>query len=201
MTSTERLPLFPLRSVLFPGGLLPLKVFEARYLDLISRCLREQEFFGVVCLKEGIEAGKHAVAFESAGTVAHVRDVDALGANLLRVNCIGGARFEFTRAATQDEDGLWRAAVQLLPDDNVVAPETEMGDAVQALRLLAAQLDQQGQHPFAPPYAFDNAAWVSNRWCEILPLPLPAKQRLLLMPDPLVRLRLVREFLKSRALI
>lgn len=201
MTSADRLPLFPLRSVLFPGGLLPLKVFEARYLDLISHCLREKEMFGVVCLKDGNEAGKHAVAFESAGTVAHVRDVDALGANLLRVNCIGGARFQFTQAATQDDDGLWRAEVQLLPDDEALAPEAETDDAVKALRLLAAQLDQQDQHPFAAPYAFDNAAWVANRWCEILPLPLPAKQRLLLLPDPLVRLRLVREFLKSRSLI
>jgi uncharacterized protein len=196
-----KLPLFPLRSVLFPGGLLPLKVFEARYLDLMSQCMREQQPFGVVGIVDGTEVGKQALRFEHAGTLAHLRDVDADGANLLKVQCIGGQRFEFTGNASQDATGVWQAEVELLPDDSAVAPQASHDDVVQALRHLAAQLDAQGQSPFAAPYAFDNAAWVANRWCEILPLPLSAKQKLLLLPDPLARLQLVQDFLRSRSIV
>lgn len=195
------LPLFPLRSVLFPGSLLPLKVFEARYLDLMSRCMREQQPFGVVCITEGAEVGKQALQFERAGTVAHVRDVDAEGANLLKVQCIGSQRFEFVGEPSQEASGLWQVNVELLPDDERVPPASTHQDVVQALRHLVSQLDAQGQTPFAAPYAFDNAAWVANRWCEILPLPLPAKQKLLLLPDPLARLQLVQEFLRRKSVV
>jgi uncharacterized protein len=195
------LPLFPLRSVLFPGSLLPLKVFEARYLDLMSRCMREERPFGVVCIIEGTEVGKQTLRFEHAGTLAHLRDVDAEGANLLRVQCIGGQRFQFAGEASQDASGVWHTEVDLLPDDEPTPPQPSHDDVVQALRHLVSQLDAQGQTPFAAPYAFDNAAWVANRWCEILPLPLPAKQKLLLLPDPLARLQLVQEFLRSKSVV
>jgi uncharacterized protein len=195
------LALFPLRSVLFPGGLLPLKVFEARYLDLMSLCLREQRPFGVVCITEGVEVGKQSLRFERAGTLAHVQDIDAEGTNVLRVQCRGGQRFEFTNEASQDAQGLWSASVELLPEDSHEAPDDSQADVVQALRQLAAQLDSQGQHPFATPYALDQAAWVSNRWCEVLPLPLPAKQQLLLLPDPQVRLKLIGDFLRSKSVL
>ncbi len=196
-----KLPLFPLRSVLYPGSLLPLKVFEARYLDLMSRCMRAQQPFGVVCITGGVEVGKQALHFERAGTLAHVRDVDAEAANVLRVQCMGGQRFEMLGTATQDALGLWTATVELLPDDDARPPTEAQADVVQALRQLTAQLDSQGQNPFAAPYAFDRAAWVANRWCEVLPLPLSAKQQLLLLADPVVRLGLVQEFLRSKSVL
>ena len=87
------LPLFPLQAVLFPGGLLRLKVFEARYLDLASQCLREKTPFGVVCLAAGKEAGRGNVRFESHGVLAHIDTVDAEGANLLKLRCLGVERF------------------------------------------------------------------------------------------------------------
>jgi uncharacterized protein len=195
--------LFPLKSVLFPGALLQLKVFEARYLDLVSRCLRQGEPFGVVCIEAGAEVGgKEQRQFAAAGTLAHVDEVDADGPNLLRVRCRGGERFEFVGVARQQPDGLWMAEVRLLPGDEAVAPAPEFFATVQALQQVIASLrEQQGRAPFKEPFSLDNAGWVANRWCEILPIPLAARQKLMLLPDPQARLRLVHEFLKGKGVV
>jgi uncharacterized protein len=195
--------LFPLKSVLFPGALLQLKVFEARYLDLVSRCLRQNEPFGVVCIEAGTEVGsKEQRQFASAGALAHVDEVDADGPNLLRVRCHGGARFELVGLARQQPDGLWMAEVRLLPADETVAPAPELFATVQALQQVIASLrEQQGRAPFSEPFALDNAGWVANRWCEILPIPLAARHQLMLLPDPQARLRLVHEFLKGKGVV
>jgi uncharacterized protein len=103
------LPLFPLQTVLFPGGVLSLKVFEARYLDLVSRCLRQSTPFGVVCLSQGGEtaqAGAERVRFETVGVLAHLQDVDAEQPSILRVRCLGGRRVK-TAQPKQLADGLW----------------------------------------------------------------------------------------------
>lgn len=124
----DLLPLFPLKSVLFPGGLLALKVFEARYLDLISRCLRESRPFGVVCLAQGGEVNlpgrRGPVRFEPVGTLAHVDDVDGDQPGILKVRCHGGQRVELGEAR-QASDGLWAAPVALIDDDPpaVLRPE------------------------------------------------------------------------------
>ena len=203
MTGALRaLALFPLRSVLFPGTVLQLKVFEARYLDLVSRCLREREPFGVVCIAAGAEVGRDAVSFELQGVLAHIDEVDAEGANLLRVRCHGTDRFEITGTPQRQSDGLWTADVQLVPADDRVAPEPEFFATVQALQQLIASLrEQQGRVPFAEPFALDDAGWVANRWCEVLPVPLAARQKLMMLPDPQARLRLVHEYLKGKGLV
>lgn len=203
MTGALRaLALFPLKSVLFPGTVLQLKVFEARYLDLVSRCLREREPFGVVCIAAGAEVGRDAVSFELQGVLAHIDEVDAEGANLLRVRCHGTDRFEITGSPRRQPDGLWTADVQLVPADDRVAPEPEFFATVQALQQLIASLrEQQGRVPFAEPFALDDAGWVANRWCEVLPVPLAARQKLMMLPDPQARLRLVHEYLKGKGLV
>ncbi len=203
MTGALRaLALFPLKSVLFPGAVLQLKVFEARYLDLVSRCLREREPFGVVCIATGAEVGRDAVSFELQGVLANIDEVDAEGANLLRVRCHGTDRFEITGTPQRQPDGLWTADVQLLPADDRVAPEPEFFATVQALQQLIASLrEQQGRVPFAEPFALDDAGWVANRWCEVLPVPLAARQKLMLLPDPQARLRLVHEYLKGKGVV
>jgi Lon protease-like protein len=195
--------LFPLKSVLFPGALLQLKVFEARYLDLVSRCMRENEPFGVVCIAgTGREVGRDKVSFESQGVLAHIDDVDAEGANLLRVRCRGGERFEIVGTPRQQPDGLWMAEVDAVPADEAVAPEPEFFATVQALQQVIASLrEQQGKAPFAEPFSLDDAGWVANRWCEILPVPLAARQKLMMLPDPQVRLRLVHEYLKGKGVV
>jgi hypothetical protein len=195
------LPLFPLQSVLFPGGLLGLKVFEARYLDLIGSCLREGSPFGVVALKKGSElkAGG-AVALESVGCAAELIEVDSERPGILQVRCRGGRRFE-TEHATQQADGLWVARVHWLPDDESVLPTQALLGSANGLANAIATLKQQGSVPFLEPYQFDSAGWLANRWCEILPISLAAKQKLMELPDPLVRLQLVDEFLRGKGVV
>ena len=200
--AAQPLALFPLRSVLFPGALLPLKVFEARYLDLVANCLRESRPFGVVCLREGGEVGSDGVLFERQGVLARIDDVDAEQAGILRIHCTGTLRFRFEGQAHQVAGGLWQVdGMQALPDDPQEAPEAVYLPTVQALSAAILALRDQGSTPFAEPYRLDDAGWVANRWCEILPIPLAAKQRLMLLLDPQLRLRLVDEYLRSKGVL
>jgi Lon protease-like protein len=207
MAAAERiaaLPLFPLRSVLFPGGLLALKVFEARYLDLVSDCLRRQQPFGVVCLLQGgeVRAGKTAaVRFEGAGVLARLDDVDSEQPGVLRARCTGTRRFRLAGAAAQQADGLWVGSAALLPDDPPLVPSVEMLPTVKALSNAIDTLKAQGAEPFNLPHRLDDAGWVANRWCEILPIPLGAKQKLMELDDPQVRLQLVHEYLIGKGVV
>ena len=156
------LPLFPLGTVLFPGGLLPLKVFEARYLDLIGRCLRTQEPFGVVCLKQGSEVrgvDSEPVRFESIGVLARLVDVDAHEPGILRVSCTGEQRFQLAQSH-QRADGLWCGQVRMLAADASLAPPAELAQTVAALSNAIEALQAQGQLPFAEPHRLDDAGWV-----------------------------------------
>jgi len=195
------LPLFPLRAVLFPGGLLSLKVFEARYLDLMGVCLRESRPFGVVALTSGSEIrGDDEVAFEITGTQAELIDIDSPRTGILQVRCRGTHRFA-RGATTQRTDGLWLTDSKLVPDDEVVLPEPRHAGTVRGLANAIATLKAQGSEPFLEPHLFDQAGWVANRWCEILPISLAAKQKLMELPDPQVRLQLVDEFLRSKQVV
>ncbi|UCH18751.1 MAG: LON peptidase substrate-binding domain-containing protein [Burkholderiales bacterium] len=196
------LPLFPLQTVLFPGGLLSLKVFEARYLDLMGRCLREARPFGVVALRRGTEVrrAKEAIALEAIGTIADLLDVDSAQAGILHVRCRGRQRFSLSDPR-QDPDGLWLAQIELLPDDDVVLPEQAYAGTVRGLASAISTLKAQGAEPFLEPHLFDQAGWVANRWCEILPISLAAKQKLMELPDPKLRLQLVDEFLRSKGVV
>ena len=194
------LPLFPLRTVLFPDGLLELKVFEARYLDLMSRCLREATPFGVVCLRAGGEARGSAagpVQLYDAGTLAELIEVDSAQAGILLVRCRGRQRFA-VGATRQERDGLWLAETTPIADDDVVAPSTRHGNVVRSLADAIATIAAQGARPFLAPHRLDDAGWIANRWCEILLLPLEAKQRLLTLADPLARLAVVDSLLRAR---
>jgi Lon protease-like protein len=197
----QMLPLFPLQAVLFPGGLLGLKVFEARYLDLVSRCLRERRPFGVVCLRQGAEAGRGEVEMEPVGTLAHLDEVDGDQPGILRVRCTGGSRFEFAGPPVQRADGLWEAPVTLLADDPAEMPAPEMLATVTALAKAIQSLKAQDSQPFLEPYRLDDAGWVANRWCEILPISLAAKQRLMALESPAVRLQLVDEYLRGKQVV
>lgn len=199
---TFELPLFPLQTVLFPDGLLSLKVFEARYLDLVGSCMREGKPFGVVLLKQGAEVQKagDGVSFEGTGTIAELLDVDSAQAGILQVRCRGARRFD-VRKSRQQDDGLWIARAGVLPDDEAVAPAETMHDTVRGLANAIATLKAQGAEPFLQPYRFDSAGWVANRWCEILPISLAAKQKLMELPDAQVRLQIVDEFLRSKGVV
>jgi uncharacterized protein len=196
------LPLFPLQTVLFPDGLLSLKVFEARYLDLAAACLREQRPFGVVALRKGQEVrrGDEALVLEDVGVVAELLEVDSAQPGILHLRCRGTQRFRI-EGTRQQADGLWIGTVELLPEDESVPPAEAMLETVRGLANAIASLKGKGVEPFEEPYHFDSAGWVANRWCEILPIPLAAKQKLMELPDARVRLGLVDEFLRGKGVV
>jgi Lon protease-like protein len=198
------LPLFPLRTVLFPGAQLSLRVFEARYLDLVSQCLRDGQPFGLIALRQGTEAGPGAarVSLEPVGTLAHIEDVDAEQAGLLQVRCRGGLRFRVLGAAERLDDGLWVAPqVESLPADAVRMPGPAMLQTVQALAEAIRKLQEQGTELFFKPYRLDEAGWVANRWCELLPISMGAKQKLMELDDPVIRLSLVDGYLRDKKVV
>ena len=201
--SERELALFPLQSVLFPDGLLGLKIFETRYLDLISRCMRSSQGFGVVALRSGSETrlpGSEPVQLEPVGVLAEILEVDSPGSGILHVRCRGATRFA-AHAVSQQPDGLWTAQAEWLPADPVVAPGEALQACAQALVTAIDTLHAQGARPFLEPMRFDDAGWVANRWCEILPIPTEAKHRLMALDEPLIRLGLVDEFLRQNGVI
>lgn len=197
----DPLPLFPLGTVLYPGGLLPLRVFEPRYLDLVSRCLRERIPFGIVGIREGQEVGREALAIEEVGTLARLDEVDAEQPGLLHVRCSGGARFRRRGALRQEANGLWVSAIDAIADDPARAPGPAMRHTVDALAQAIRSLAAQGHTPFAEPHRLDDAGWVANRWCELLPISRSAKQKLLELEDPVIRLSLVDGYLRDKKVV
>jgi Lon protease-like protein len=194
--------LFPLKTVLFPGSQLGLKVFEARYLDLVSECLRTKQPFGVICLQQGSDADRSSqVELEDVGVLAHIEEVDSPQPGILRLRCKGGRRFRRTGALEQRANGLWVSPATALGEDPVRVPGPAVFATVQALQQAIAALREQDQLPFAEPFLLNDAGWVANRWCEILPLPLAAKQKLMALEDPVIRLSLVDGFLRDRQVI
>lgn len=195
----EPLPLFPLGTVLFPGGLLPLQVFEVRYLNMIGRCHKMDQPFGVVALAQGHEVRQAGAAEErlhEVGTLARITRLEQPQAGLMLIECRGAQRFRIERSSRL-KHGLWVADIRLLPDDPAVQVPDDLRHVAETLRQFHQRLRERT--PIAPP-APDNAdysdcAWVANRWCELLPLPLMTRQRLLALDNPLLRLELVADLL------
>jgi uncharacterized protein len=178
------LPLFPLRTVLFPGGLLPLRVFETRYLDMVSRCLREDGEFGVLLIIDGLEAG--AVAELAAiGTSARIVDFSRLPDGLLGLMCRGSRRFRLQGHRVQP-DGLLTGTVDWLaePGPSALLPEHQL--QAQVLRQALQELGDTARHLEED---FGDAGWVANRLAELLPLEHAAQQSLLELADPQERMR------------
>lgn len=196
------LPLFPLGTVLFPDGLLPLRIFEVRYLDMVSRCHKEGTPFGVVSLISGSEvrsAGKAPPErFHGVGTLARITAYEAPQAGLRVIRCRGEQRFSIKRSE-QLRHGLWVAQVELLPPDRVLPIPEDLQSVAQGLRKLLRELEERqlppDQNPLLQPYRFEDCDWVANRWCEVLPLPAEMKQRLMALDNPLLRLELVSDLL------
>lgn len=202
MKLPQPLPLFPLGLVLFPGAQLALRVFEARYLDLVSACLKSGAGFGVVCLKRGGDTRTAAkVEFETIGVLARIDDVDAEQAGILRLRCTGLSRFRLLGPAWQRDDGLWQSAAEEIADDPLRAPGSAMLQTVTALAEAIRKLQQLDKVPFAEPYRLDDAGWVANRWCELLPVPLAAKQKLMELADPVIRLSIVDGYLRDKKVV
>lgn len=198
----QGLPLFPLRSVLFPGGLLSLRVFEPRYMDLITRCLKTGDSFGVVLILAGSEIRQADVSLDLAavGCRARVLDCDMQTPGLLHVRCKGEGRFVL-RSHETVELGLEMGLVQPMEDDPSAPLDARHAAAAMALGQTIAALGAQRQHPFLPPYRLDVPGWVANRWSEILPISPEARQRLMELPDGTQRLDVVDRYLRQHGIV
>jgi hypothetical protein len=193
--SLEDLPIFPLRTVLFPGGVLPLRVFETRYVDMTRECMKENRPFGVCLIREGGEVGEPAVP-EDVGTLAAITDFDVADPGVLGIKARGGKRFRILER-TVSRQGLVRARVEVLQpeEDSPVPPEY-----ASCARIVTLVIADQAAGTFAEPYEFDSASWVGYRLSEILPVPLKAKQKLLELEGGLARLEVLHKFLEQRGL-
>jgi hypothetical protein len=178
-----QLPLFPLNTVLFPEGLLPLRIFETRYVDMVGRCMREGQPFGVIPIRSGAEVGG-VVETAELGTTARSVDFNKLPDGLLGITCKGEQKFRVLKL-WQQPDGLNVGDVELLPAEDPRELPVEYHHLGDLLRKVLPELGE--------PYAsmagnFADASWVSARLAEILPVSAADKVGLLELDEPLARL-------------
>ncbi len=180
---TLSIPLFPLNTVLFPGGVLPLRIFEPRYLDMVSECLKSDSGIGVVLIRSGQEVGELADTYE-VGTLSHIRYWHKRSDGLLGITLQGEQRFRILSTQARP-DRLLIAEVELLSEPPFIPVMANHQQLVALLKQIINQLE--------PPYttltpAFENASWVGARLVELLPFDLPDKQKLLMNEDAKQRL-------------
>ena len=189
----SEIALFPLGTVLFAGGRLPLRIFEQRYMTMVKGCLRDGTAFGVCAIREGQEVGTPAVPYE-VGTLAKIGDWEMPQLGLLQVMAHGERRFRILERRVEPS-GLQRARVELLaPERDAPVPASCM----LCSRLLERVIEQQPD-ALPPPHRLYSCAWVGARLVELLPLPLHAKQELLELADAVARLERLNTLLRSRA--
>lgn len=186
-----RVPLFPLNTVLFPGGPLPLRIFEARYIDMISACLKTDTRFGVLLIRDGGETG--AATTYDVGTLARIVDWYQGSDGLLGVTAVGTERFRLLSSERQD-DGLNVGEIEILDAEPVMALPDEYGEMAE---ILAGVLDDLGLLYESLERRLDDAGWVSSRFFEILPIDLGQKQHSLEQGDPADRLQIVHALLSA----
>ncbi len=191
----QEIPLFPLNTVLFPGGVLPLRIFEPRYLGMVSDCMKSAGGFGVLAIQEGSEAGRTA-HFQKIGTLARIVDFDQLEDGLLGITCQGGQRLEVISHRVQP-DQLIVGRVEFLPADPPLPP---LPTHIPLLDFLRQALDQEELQFYSRflHQDWNSAAWVGNRVAELLPLPIPIKQVLLELDNPIQRLDVLRSFFRDK---
>jgi len=209
LTELPQLPLFPLGTVLFPGGLLPLQVFEVRYLDMVQRCHAEGTPFGVVTLRSGHEVrraprpGEAAIpadTFHPIGTLARITALQRPQPGLILIECEGTQRFSL-QSSEQLKHGLWTGRAQLLPADQPAALPPELAHLSTRLHAVLQALPAAEAEAAELPAPLDSplwgdAGWVANRWAELLPLDSATRHRLMALDTPLWRLELVAEWLE-----
>lgn len=188
-------PLFPLGAVLFPDGILPLKVFEQRYMDMAKACLKNGAPFGVCLIREGSEVGMPAVP-ESVGTLAHIQDWDMAQLGVLQLRTAGGNRFRVLETRVL-ENGLIIGNVEDLVADSAL----ESDEFFACRDFLAALLKRIGNERFHGEPRLDDPSWVSFRITELLPISMRIKQKMLELTDARMRLEILHRVLKDQRLI
>jgi Lon protease-like protein len=201
------LPLFPLHTVLFPGGLLPLKIFEARYLDMASVCLREQTPFGVCLLKSGAEVAQpdDPAVPEAVGCLAEIEQCDVEAFGMLLIRARGTRRFRLLSHRVES-DGLLVGMAEPLPDDIPLEGSERLakfGACAEVLERIIATIRERdpASVPFAEPFRLDDPSWVSNRLAEVLPIALRARQKLMELTDAGARIDVVHHYMQQHQLL
>jgi Lon protease-like protein len=213
-----RVALFPLSVVLFPQGVLPLRVFEARYMDMVRDCMRDDSSFGVCLVSEGKAASANGVpATADVGCLARITAWDMQQLGLLQIRTVGGNRFRLLASESQP-NGLMIGEIDLIEaDEDQQVPDAHRPCVELLTRIIedmSAQLAEKrrtgetiegspvlAQLPFEEPFQMDSSAWVSNRLCEVLPVPLKAKQKLMELTDAATRLEIVHTYLKQHSVL
>ena len=189
----RRVTIFPLNTVLFPGGLLPLKIFEQRYLAMTKTCLAEEQPFGVCLIKEGQEVGTPAVPQE-IGCLARIMQWDMPQLGVFHLLTEGTERFRILRSQVEP-NGLISADIGLIAAEAAAPPRDDL-----CARVLKAIIDKVGAAHFPVPQRFDDAVWIGYRLSEVLPLAPELKQQMLELTDPQERLVRLAGILKQQGL-
>ncbi len=197
----RKIPLFPLGTVLFPDGVIALKIFEARYLDMIKECLRDKTEFGVVSIIKNPEIDDQDLrpTFSKIGTLALIEDFDPVQPALYMTKSFGTQRFKLLNS-TQQDNGLWVGEVELLDKDPLMPiPQEHQGVAKLLDEIISViqSEDLLGDAPFKKPFKTDDCGWVSNRLAELLPISLAQKNHLLAQTNPRIRLDLITEIIED----
>jgi uncharacterized protein len=201
VSGLRNIPLFPLGTVLFPDGVIALKIFEARYLDMIKQCLREKTQFGVVSIIQNTAAKTEdiSLSFSKIGTLAQIEDFDPVHPALYMTKSFGTQRFKLLNSK-QEASGLWMGTVELLENDPLtpILPEHQrVAELLEEIISLISTENLLGEAPFKPPFKIDDCGWVSNRLAELLPIPLVQKNHLLAQTNPRIRLDLITEIIED----
>jgi uncharacterized protein len=201
------LPLFPLHTVLFPDGLLPLKIFEARYLDMARDCLREKTPFGVCMLKSGSEVAQpnEPSVPENVGCLAEISECDVETFGMLLIRAHGTRRFRLLSHRVEPS-GLLVGMAEPLPDDAPLEGNQHLakfGACAEVLERIIATIRERDPDslPFAEPFRLDDPSWVSNRLSEVLPIALRARQKLMELPDAGARIDVVHHYMQQHQLL
>ncbi|WP_319002966.1 LON peptidase substrate-binding domain-containing protein [Quatrionicoccus australiensis] len=196
VVETMDIPLFPLQTVLFPGSVLPLKIFEQRYLDMAAACMKENKPFGICLIASGEETGPAAEP-HPVGTLAEIGDWEMEQLGILQITARGGRRFRILEKRLGAAQ-LQEARVEIIADNGPLAMPAERQRLLPLLRRVVGDL---GPERMPEPHHFDDAEWVGYRITEILPVQNLAKQKLLELEDPLARLEILEKFLDQRKLL
>ena len=199
--------LFPLNTLLFPDGVLPLRVFETRYVDMVRECMKANAPFGVVGIKAGKEIGTVAEPY-SVGTVANITQWDMPEFGVLLIQTRGGERFNILETRLLPSQRLEARIEMKEPDQHIVGDEA-LSICAKVLGIVIHDLETRARNekvenfisPFSKPHKMHDTGWVANRWCEMLPITLPEKQRLLEMTNAALRLENIEHYLRENGVI
>lgn len=176
-----------------------LRVFEPRYMDMVKDCLRTNTPFGVCLIAQGAEVATAGAGGAEppqvphrVGTLATIADWEMPQLGILNIVAHGGERFRILEHRTQP-NGLVRARIERLPDPPVKPIPQDYARLVPMLRALIDALET----PPPQPYRFYDAAWVADRWAEMLPLPMARRQEILELDDGVARLDAIYRFLEE----